>query len=249
MRTLLTLIFIFLAQSGFANCRHALVLALDVSGSVSPAEYELQKKGLAKALLDPEVADIILSDPESFVHLAVFEWSAFHHRDLIQNWITLDNYGTLEDVAQRLDDHQIIGAAWKTGIGKTIQFGFDLLARREFCERRTIDISGDGKNNQGISPQDAYAGLPDNDIVVNALVIGNVTSNSPQKRKVQEREKNELLDYYEDQVIRGQGAFTILIENFDDYAEGIKRKLIRELSPLALSSLPVQKVANNINLR
>ncbi|MGR3364390.1 MAG: DUF1194 domain-containing protein, partial [Maritimibacter harenae] len=44
-----------------ADCRQALVLALDVSGSVDAGEYRLQMDGLAQALTAPEVAAAILA--------------------------------------------------------------------------------------------------------------------------------------------------------------------------------------------
>ena len=55
------------------DCRLALVLALDVSGSVSAREDRLQRQGLAAALLAPEVRRAFASgDP---VALYVVQWS------------------------------------------------------------------------------------------------------------------------------------------------------------------------------
>ncbi len=45
------------------NCALALAFALDVSASVNSGEYDIQKGGLAAALLDTEVVDAILLDP------------------------------------------------------------------------------------------------------------------------------------------------------------------------------------------
>ena len=53
------------------ECRLALVLALDVSASVDPAEDRLQRDGLAQALLAPEIVHAFLAgDP---VAIFVFE--------------------------------------------------------------------------------------------------------------------------------------------------------------------------------
>jgi hypothetical protein len=55
------------------DCRLALVLALDVSSSVDRHEHRLQRQGLARALLAPEVVRaFLIGDP---VALYVFEWS------------------------------------------------------------------------------------------------------------------------------------------------------------------------------
>ena len=42
-------------------CDTALLLTIDVSNSVDPAEYRIQTDGLADALQDPEIVDIMVS--------------------------------------------------------------------------------------------------------------------------------------------------------------------------------------------
>ncbi len=54
-------------------CRQALVLALDVSGSVDHKEYHLQLAGLADALVDPEVQNLVLAIPMAPLDLIVFK--------------------------------------------------------------------------------------------------------------------------------------------------------------------------------
>lgn len=56
-----------------ATCRQALVLGLDVSGSVDMKEYQLQLKGLSNALLNDEVRSSFFVMPKSPVKLLVFE--------------------------------------------------------------------------------------------------------------------------------------------------------------------------------
>lgn len=59
---------------GAAECRLALVLAIDVSSSVDAAEDALQRNGLAAALLAPEVQAAIFA-ADLPVALTAFEWS------------------------------------------------------------------------------------------------------------------------------------------------------------------------------
>ena len=55
------ILLISLCLSGPAQaCRTALILAMDVSNSVDPGEYRLQIDGLAAALRDPEIAEIVV---------------------------------------------------------------------------------------------------------------------------------------------------------------------------------------------
>ena len=60
------------AGPALADCRQALALALDRSGSVDEREYRLQVRGVARALGTPEVRARLLAMPEAPVRLMVF---------------------------------------------------------------------------------------------------------------------------------------------------------------------------------
>ena len=51
------------AGAAQADCRQALALGLDVSGSVDAQDYALQMQGLAAALEHPQVRAALLSRP------------------------------------------------------------------------------------------------------------------------------------------------------------------------------------------
>src|SRR5579863_5653165 len=53
----------------------ALVLAVDVSGSVNAERYALQMDGIARAFEDPEVQGTILSGPHRAMFVTLIEWS------------------------------------------------------------------------------------------------------------------------------------------------------------------------------
>ena len=55
-------------------CRLALVLAMDVSSSVDATEDQLQRGGLAAALIAPEVQDAFIDSPDP-VAILILEWS------------------------------------------------------------------------------------------------------------------------------------------------------------------------------
>lgn len=205
-------------------CRQALVLGLDVSGSVDPAEYQLQREGLAAALTAPAVQKLILGAGSDPMDLAVFEWSGPAHQVVIQPWVTIDNQDVLTGVTQQLRDRPRISGSPTTAIGSALIYGARMLAQRQSCWKRTIDISGDGLANTGPRPQDV-TGVP-SDVVVNALIIGS-------------RDVAELSAYYRAYVIRGSGAFVEVAIGFEDYAAAMERKLLRELQALALSAVDV----------
>ncbi|MEL6103903.1 MAG: DUF1194 domain-containing protein, partial [Pseudomonadota bacterium] len=74
-----------LALPAWGDCRLALLLALDVSSSVDMVEDDLQRGGLAAALVAPEVRAAFLAGPDP-VALAVFEWSGRYNQEIILDW-------------------------------------------------------------------------------------------------------------------------------------------------------------------
>ncbi|MEO0865387.1 MAG: DUF1194 domain-containing protein, partial [Pseudomonadota bacterium] len=73
-----------------AACRLALLLALDVSSSVDAREDQLQRGGLAAALVAPEVVAAFLAS-EDPVALAAFEWSGRYNQEILFDWILINS--------------------------------------------------------------------------------------------------------------------------------------------------------------
>lgn len=219
------LVLLALGQSAHAQpCRLALVLALDVSGSVNSAEYAQQVNGLAAALNDRDVRALVIGGTGAAVSLAVFEWSSRNHQYVIQPWITLDSHVALDSAILRIRSHRKIRAGLKTALGTALSVGATMLQDKTNCWQSTIDVSGDGKNNIGPSPADAYR-LPEFErITVNALVIGD-PSDAPRANS-----KQALLDYYEREVIHGPGSFAMMANGYEDYTNAMRRKLMKELA-------------------
>ncbi|MFV2054447.1 DUF1194 domain-containing protein [Aliiroseovarius sp. YM-037] len=220
---------VWLAQMAQAqSCRHALVLALDVSGSVNSTEYAQQVNGLAAALNDPDVRSLILFSADAPIAVTVFEWSSRNHQFVIQPWISLDGPAALDRVIARIRSHQKVRAGLKTAIGTALSFGAVLLEEQEQCWQRTIDVSGDGTNNIGITPTEAYRTGAFDGITVNALVVNDPASTTIAGTS---SSSEALKNYYEDEVIHGPLAFTMVANGYADYAAAMQRKLMRELSP------------------
>jgi hypothetical protein len=215
-----------------SRCRQALALGLDVSGSVDAREYRLQLDGLALALADPEVTAALLGQPGAPVRIAVYEWSDPGDERLIVDWTDIATQSDLVAIQTTLRTTQRAAMGPSTGLGAALQAGFALLEQQPNCWTRTLDISGDGKANTGLRPQnviDSPAG-----VTVNGLVIGvddNITGNN---RNLQIA---ELTSYYIAYVIRGPDAFVETALGFDTYAEAMRRKLLRELTTFAIGLL------------
>ncbi|WP_236545138.1 DUF1194 domain-containing protein [Tropicimonas marinistellae] len=207
-------------------------LALDVSGSVDASEYRLQMDGLAWALEEPEVQAALLSMPAVPVVLSVYEWSGHGYQRVLVDWWTMQAERDVAAVADLLRETARREAPVSTAIGAALRFGQDRADEGPDCARRVIDISGDGRNNDGPRPQDARPHL--SDMQVNALVIGPGYSTA---FGAMAGETQGLLRYFRHHVIYGRGAFVELADGYTAFAEAMRRKLIRELDVIVLGNI------------
>lgn len=214
-------------------CRQALVMALDVSGSVNQVEYQQQVDGLASALGDPGIRALILSDPHQPVVLAVFEWSSRNHQLVILPWTRLDSPAALQGAIDRILAHRRQRAGLKTGMGTALVFAQSMLDRQPGCWEHTIDISGDGRSNVGPTPRQVYGpGFARTE--VNALVVGNPEAASGEGPGIT---PDALRLYFQREVIRGPASFAMVANGYADYARAMRLKLEKELRPLAIGAV------------
>jgi len=206
------------------DCRLALVLALDVSSSVDPVEDRLQRSGLAAALMAEDVRAAILADPDFHVALHVFEWSGRYQQSTLLDWQMLRTVEDISDAAAALAESTRVYANFPTALGYALGHAWAALDRGPACEKKTVDVSGDGRNNAGFGPQTALRHFDFSDITVNGLAIGGL--------------QDRLPEYYQDEVIHGPGAFVEIATGFDDFQRAMERKLIRETASPQLGALP-----------
>lgn len=198
-------------------CRLALVLAVDASASVDETEYVIQRNGLAAALIAPEVQAAFLSDPEP-VALAAFEWSGQWNQHMLLEWQLIRSGEDLLRAAGDLSSAERKSTQSPTALGSALGFAAGVLAEGPACEQRKIDVSGDGRNNHGFGPQLAYKHFPLTGVTVNGLAIGGAAI------------LEDLVAYFERQVIRGPGAFVERARDYDDFERAMRRKLEREVA-------------------
>ncbi|MGF1444706.1 MAG: DUF1194 domain-containing protein [Pikeienuella sp.] len=199
-----------------AGCRLALVLGLDVSSSVNSREYDIQLQGLARAFRVPEVRAALLTPPGAWVAVTAFEWSGSGHQVTIADWTLLDSPGAIDAFSAQLSRHIRSRNDQPTGIGEALRFAAQRFAAGPACARRTVDLSGDGANNDGPTPnfyrsQGLLEGL-----TINGLVVQGA-ADAPEI-------------FYREQVMQGPNAFVALARDFDDYPAVIIGKLLREVT-------------------
>ena len=215
MRLLLVALFCTIAVQANSACRQALALGLDVSGSVDATEYRLQLDGLATALTSPAVTQALIGDSAAPVYILVFEWSGAADPVLVLPWTEMRDAAAIADAALVLRTHSRGPKSPTTALGAAIETGLAYLDQQPNCWTQTLDISGDGQNNDGFPPNAAYEHFDFNGITVNGLAIGGAS--------------REIEDYFAAEVIHGPGAFVEYALNHDHFAEVMQRKLEREL--------------------
>lgn len=213
-----------LAPPAFAaECRLALALALDVSSSVDADEDRLQRGGVAAALVAPEVQAAFLAAPLP-VALAVYEWSGRHNQELLLDWRLMRTPDDLRAASRIIAGSRRSHDDFPTAMGYALGFGATLLARGPDCLARTLDMAGDGENNEGFPPASAYGAFPFDGVTVNGLVVNAADFEA----------ELTLIDFYRTEVLHGPGAFLEIAQGFEDYERAMRRKLEREVMPMAI---------------
>lgn len=214
-RALVGLLALAAAGPAAAECRLALLLALDISASVDEREDAFQRGGLARALLAPEVQDAFLADPDRPVWLGVYEWSGRYSQAGLLPWLEIASAEDLSLAAAAIAGSKRSRDDEPTALGFAVGHAASLFRTGPDCAARTLDVSGDGRNNDGFPPSAVYHALRLGEVTVNGLAIKGGEAG--------------VADYYRAELIRGSGAFVIEAENFRDYERAMREKLLREL--------------------
>jgi Protein of unknown function (DUF1194) len=202
----------------------ALCLAVDVSASVDYDEFGLMLGGYAAAFRDPGIAALCASGPRRAVAVGVLFWSGvFPGPEVAVPWHRVDGDAAAEAVAAAMDDAPRLPSAGATALGVGMAAGLALLARCPAdATRLALDVSGDGRHNQGRPPgpvRDLGVGAG---VTINALAVLN--------------EEPDLLDHYRHEVIGGPGSFAMSCPDYAAFGEAIRTKLLREIPAVTLAA-------------
>ena len=197
-----------------AACETALLLAVDVSGSISNEEYLLQMQGLADALADPDVIAALVGGQDK---LALLQWSGIRNQRLSLPWQSLTSaadVAALADTIRRIkrpQDHT------DTAIGAALYVALAQFAAVPDCQRHVIDLSGDGAENAGNSLPAARAEVEANGVTLNGIAIE------------EDADTTKLSGYFRRFVVTPDG-FVVTSHGLADYPSAIHDKLLRELT-------------------
>lgn len=201
-----------------------LVLAVDVSLSMSPGELEIQRAGYAAALRDKAVVEAIRSGLHGRIAVTYFEWAGNSMQHVVVPWTVIETAADAEKLAERLTSTPP-NSARRTSISAALEYAGDLFAESHFQgAKRVIDVSGDGPNNQGAPVTEIRDNLLKQGIVINGLpLMTNGGLNTGY-------DVEDLDVYYQKCVIGGPGAFVIPVNAWEQFPEAIRRKLVLELA-------------------
>jgi hypothetical protein len=232
MRMLLALLtFLLLALPAAAQDKKevdlALAMAIDISGSIDPDEAHLQREGYVLAFRDPVIVKAILGGSTGRIAVAYYEWSDAWVQRILIDWTLLDSEASIAAFANRLAAAPI-SIARRTSISGAIRYAVPLFARSPYAaERKVLDISGDGSNNDGALVTDMRHEALKERIVINGLPIMNDRPNPFGFPSEEDLDK-----YYLACVTGGPRSFVEIARNFEDFPRAVRKKLLQEVADI-----------------
>lgn len=198
----------------------ALVLAVDMSGSMDLDEARVQRMGYVEALRHSEFINAVQAGLNGRIAISYFEWAGSVNEMSLVTWQVIETRQDADAFADQLAQKPV-HTRRGTSISNAISFASKLLAASPYSAmRRVVDISGDGPNNLGPPVYPARAEAVAEGIVINGLAILIRPSGSA----------GPLDQYYADCVIGGPGSFVLPVRRAADFSVAIRQKLVMEIS-------------------
>jgi hypothetical protein len=201
-----------------------LVFAVDVSRSIDEDEARLQRQGYREALTDPRVLAAIRGGMIGAIAVAYVEWAGIEYQRLVIPWTRIETPEDAMRWSETLAEAPRVSLSW-TSISGAIRFSRQVLAEAPMEGlRKVIDVSGDGVNNSGPPVEAERDAAVAEGITINGLPIINDRPGFGRGPRI------PLDQYFQESVIGGRGAFLIVAEDFDAFANALRRKIIREIA-------------------
>ena len=193
------------------------MIALDGSASVTFQEFNAITGGIAAALRDPDVTAALQNGAHRGSLLSLLLWSGAGAQAVMVDWVRVGSDAEVAAFAQSVADVPRVVPAGETAIGEALVAAGALLdALPAPASRQVIDVAGDGRSNAGIAPGPVRDRLAAAGVTINGLCVLH--------------EEPDLLASYTAEVIGGPGAFAVACQDYDAFADAMRRKLVRELS-------------------
>ncbi len=224
MRHLLAFLLLAMSQpvTGTASAKTVdieLVLAVDASGSVDDREYTLQLEGIAQGFRDATVRRAIRSGPTKSIAVNLLVWAEPQIPKDMTGWFVITSDAEAEHFAATVATFPRRQSG-STAIGEGIAAALRAIDGNDIeAARAVVDVSGDGRESVAreftVLVGQARAMALSRSIVINGLAIQN--------------EVSDLADYYRRNVQAGPDSFVMTAKDYEDFAEAMRLKLLREI--------------------
>ena len=196
-----------------------LVVTVDVSLPMDRDEQVVARDGYVDALRSPEFIDAVTHGGLGRIAITYVEFSDV--QSVVVPWSVIDGSASANSFADRLSQAPLQQLR-TTSISGDLIFSAKLFDTSGVnSARRTIDVSGNGPNNDGVPVTMARAAVAAEGITINGLPI----DLGPREAVI-----SDLSDYYKECVIGGPEAFLLAVHDDSEMTAAIRRKLVEEIS-------------------
>ena len=156
-------------------CEVALAFAIDVSGSISDQDYRIQMSGLAEGLRDPMVSHTLARGDSAVM---VLLWSGRGEQLVAIDWRHMTTEAHVASFAADVESLPRPFGRSATALGEALGAVAAAMTQAPACDRLVVDISGDGRSNEGVLPRDQRLALEAMNVTVNAIGMSNRSEGS-----------------------------------------------------------------------
>lgn len=197
----------------------ALILSVDVSGSVDEHRFRLQMEGIAQALEDAAIQRAILGGAHGAILIMLVQWA--DRQSVTVPWMRVASVADARRVAA-----MIRNAPRRPGDFTCTAAMLHFVAAKVLptlpvvAERVVLDVSGDGADNCNTDVPTARErdALVAEEVTINGLPI------------LEGEQKDTVEDWYRRNVMGGPAAFVLPADGYKDFGRAIRQKFLTEIS-------------------
>lgn len=194
-----------------------LSLLVDVSGSISSTEYNLQRQGYANAFSNPNFFNSVIH-PGNSIAVNFVEWSGAGQQSQLVGWTLIDSQAAANAFAAA-----ILAPArpysGQTSPGEALNYAAPLIFNNSYdSDKQVIDVSGDGSENVH------------NNAFVDAARNAALSAGVDQINGLAILGSEAGIDaWYAAHIQGGVGSFTNSVTGFADFGAAIAEKIQLEV--------------------
>lgn len=208
-----------------------LVLASDASLSMNTTGRQLERAGYAQAFRTADVVEAVSSGAHHRIAVTLVEWSGQAEQTVVVPWTIVGDKASAEAFAGAIETAPLLPRRHGlTAVGNALLFSARQILLNDIgSARRVIDISGNGTENDGLATKTARAAILGEGITINALPIPFQRTGAGLASSA-DRHEPSVEGFYRDHVVGGAGSFLMSVTTGEDFADTIRRKLVREIA-------------------